>query len=94
MTFGLQRVEGGLFVARRAPRLPSQVRITLEHLLTGMSEKEVAAAMELSRHTVHTYVKAIYRAFGVKSRAELLVRILSEDHSQRWRVGELRDRQS
>jgi DNA-binding NarL/FixJ family response regulator len=77
MTFELQRAEGGLFVAGRLS-LSHQVRTTLEHLKTGMSEKEVAAAMQLSPHTVHCYVKRLYRSFGVRSRAELLVRVLSD----------------
>jgi DNA-binding CsgD family transcriptional regulator len=28
----------------------------------------------ISRHTVHDYVKSVYRRFGVSSRAELLAR--------------------
>ncbi len=47
-------------------------RATLELLLTGASEKQVAATLGLSRHTVHGYVKAIYAKLGVKSRAELM----------------------
>ena len=43
-------------------------------LLAGASEKEVAAALVLSTHTVHDYVKQLHRAFGVRSRSELLAR--------------------
>lgn len=49
---------------------------TLRHLLGGDSEKQVARKLELSQHTVHVYVKAIYRRFGVSSRAELLAKHL------------------
>jgi DNA-binding CsgD family transcriptional regulator len=53
-----------------APRL----RRVLDQLLTGKSEKEIAAALELSKHTVHEYIKMLYREIGVNSRAELLAR--------------------
>jgi DNA-binding CsgD family transcriptional regulator len=55
-----------------APRL----RQTLAGLLDGDSEKQVAAKLGLSRHTVHLYVGAIYRHFGVHSRGELLALLL------------------
>ena len=47
-------------------------RRVLERLLTGQSEKEVASCLGLSRHTVHEYVKRIYKQLGVSSRAELM----------------------
>ena len=50
---------------------------TLEQLLGGGSEKEIADRMGLSAHTVHQYVKAVYRAFRVRSRAELMARCLA-----------------
>ena len=49
---------------------------TLRHLLAGASEKQVAGHMKLSRHTVHVYMKALYRRYGVSSRAELLAKHL------------------
>ena len=51
-----------------APRL----RNTLGLLLEGKSEKEAAAELGISQHTVHLYVKELYRVFQVHSRAELL----------------------
>ena len=56
-----------------APRL----RDTLRALARGASEKQVAAELGLSPHTVHEYVKALHRHFGVSSRSELLARCLS-----------------
>ena len=38
---------------------------------------EIAAAMQLSRGTVHKYVTALYRHFNVGTRARLLARCLS-----------------
>jgi DNA-binding CsgD family transcriptional regulator len=58
------------------PALSPRLAQTLELLLLGRSEKEVATALGLSRHTVHVYVKGLYRRFGVSSRAELLARHL------------------
>jgi DNA-binding CsgD family transcriptional regulator len=52
--------------------LPPRARQTLAFLLTGDSEKQVALRMGISRHTVHEYTGALYRHFGVNTRAELL----------------------
>ena len=41
-------------------------------LRSGDSEKQVAAKLGVSIHTVHVYVKAIYRHFNVNSRGELM----------------------
>ena len=49
---------------------------TLRLLLSGDSEKQIATKLLRSRHTVHEHVKAIYRAIGVNSRAELFARFL------------------
>ena len=54
-------------------RLPRHLRQTLSCLLEGASEKEAAARLGLSWHTVHGYIKVLHRRFGVSSRAELLV---------------------
>jgi DNA-binding NarL/FixJ family response regulator len=43
-------------------------------LLAGDGEKQAAARMRISRHTLHGYVKRLHRHFGVTRRRELLVR--------------------
>jgi DNA-binding CsgD family transcriptional regulator len=53
----------------------------LQELLSGHGEKEIAARLALSRHTVHVHIKAIYREFGVTSRGELLARFLTRGKS-------------
>jgi DNA-binding CsgD family transcriptional regulator len=58
------------------PELPPRQRQVLLALLEGCSEKEVAAQLGISRHTVHIYVKAIYRHYGVCSRSELMSQLL------------------
>jgi DNA-binding CsgD family transcriptional regulator len=52
--------------------LSERERQTLMRLLAGHSEKEAAAEMGLSPHTVHVYIKSLYRAFKVNTRNELL----------------------
>jgi hypothetical protein len=52
------------------------MRHTLEHLLLGRSEKEIAAQLGLSVHTVHHYMKLLYVCFGVQTRAELMARFM------------------
>jgi len=47
----------------------------------GDSEKDTAARLGLSPHTVHTYLWRIYRKLRVQSREELLVRVFAEFRS-------------
>jgi DNA-binding CsgD family transcriptional regulator len=54
--------------------LPPRLTQTLNELLAGSSEKQIAHKLELSRHTIHNYVKALHQRFGVSSRGELLAR--------------------
>lgn len=53
-------------------RLAPRLRQTLDCLLEGDSEKQIALRLGLSRQTIHDYVKALYRHFDVSSRGELL----------------------
>lgn len=52
--------------------LTPRARQVLDALLEGDAEKQIAARLGVSRHTVHDFVKALYRRFGVTSRGELL----------------------
>jgi DNA-binding CsgD family transcriptional regulator len=54
-----------------AVRLSPRMHQTLERLLAGDGEKEIAARFGRSRHTVHVYVKKLYERFAVSSRGEL-----------------------
>jgi DNA-binding CsgD family transcriptional regulator len=56
------------------PGLTPRMRQTLSHLLSGDSEKQIAGKLRISRHTVHVYVKQIYRRYNVNSRGELFAR--------------------
>jgi DNA-binding NarL/FixJ family response regulator len=62
--------------ATSLPHLSPRMEQTLRGLLSGESEKQIARDLSLSRHTVHVYVKALYREFAVNSRGELLARFV------------------
>ena len=57
-----------------AQQLTLAQRRVYERFREGRSEKEVAALLRISIHTVHHHAKAIYKLFSVSSRAELLTR--------------------
>jgi DNA-binding CsgD family transcriptional regulator len=63
-------------VGNRELNLSPRQKTVLEHLKEGCSEKEVAGALGISHHTVHHYVKSLYKRFQVGSRAELLSLLL------------------
>ncbi|HWB54124.1 MAG TPA: helix-turn-helix transcriptional regulator, partial [Tepidisphaeraceae bacterium] len=54
------------------PALSARVRQVLKCLTSGYSEKETANELGISKHTIHVYVKHLYRHFDVHSRNELL----------------------
>ncbi|MBX9585118.1 MAG: helix-turn-helix transcriptional regulator, partial [Gemmataceae bacterium] len=53
---------------------PPRCRQVLRCLLEGEGDKQIAAKLGLSRHTVNEYTKRVYRHFGVEGRTELLAR--------------------
>jgi DNA-binding CsgD family transcriptional regulator len=66
-------------VAKVAAGLSPREQEVIHLLLKGCARKEVAAALNLSSHTIADYVKGIYKKFGVKSRGELLSKYISPD---------------
>ena len=56
--------------------LAPRVRQTLGRMLAGDSEKQIASHLGVSPHTVHAYVKSLYRHYDVCSRGELLARFV------------------
>jgi DNA-binding CsgD family transcriptional regulator len=44
--------------------------------LEGLPEKKIASRLKLSKLTVHTHLRAVYRLLGVHSRGELLAKFL------------------
>jgi DNA-binding CsgD family transcriptional regulator len=63
------------------PVLSRRQRQTLDLLLAGQSEKEIASGMRISIHTVHRHVKIIYRRHGASTRSELLARYIGQDRA-------------
>jgi DNA-binding CsgD family transcriptional regulator len=57
--------------------LSPRLRQTLDRLLTGDSEKEIASKLALHRTTVHQYVGMLYEHFHVESRGELMAYFIS-----------------
>jgi DNA-binding NarL/FixJ family response regulator len=64
----------GIEALLKVEQLSRRMEQTLRSLLGGASEKQVAAKLGLSQHTVHVYVKALYKRYGVSTRAELLAK--------------------
>lgn len=58
--------------------LSPRQRQTLDRILQGDSEKQIARRLRVSQNTVHVYVRWIYVAYGVNSRYELMARFIPE----------------
>ena len=84
----LGRLIGRSLVSALEPspdKLSPRLRQTLACLLDGDSEKQLAARLELSHATIHQYVTALYRHFGVRSRAQLLALVIRRIGRHGWR---------
>lgn len=71
----LQRVAEGARVFPRdrgsdTVRLSNRELQILQHVAAGMSNPEVAASLNLSRHTVKQHTSAVYRKLGVRNRTQ------------------------
>jgi DNA-binding CsgD family transcriptional regulator len=64
-------------------RLSPRERDVLRLLLEGLSDKEIAARLAISRHTVNQRTKRVFTIFGVHSRIELLARYLRRPTTDR-----------
>src|SRR5438874_13759691 len=67
-------ISGG--VASGAVGLSPRMRQTLDGLMLGDSEKQIAGKLRVSPHTVHVYVKQLYKRFNANSRGELMARFV------------------
>jgi len=65
-------------------KLSPRLRQTLACLTEGDSEKQIAARLGLSQTTTHEYVTALYRHFGVRSRAQLLAHVIKRIGRRGW----------
>ncbi|MGE0829630.1 MAG: response regulator [Hyphomonadaceae bacterium] len=55
--------------------LTERQRHVLDELMFGKSSKEIARALDVAEGTVKIHLAAIYRALGVKSRAEAIAKV-------------------
>lgn len=67
----------------RPPHLSPRQRAVLGCLTAGATEKQIAAQLAMSRHTTHDHIKAVYRAFGVHRRSQLLGLVAAADRIPR-----------
>lgn len=65
-----QMLGHGLLVAD-APLTPTERKV-LRQLLSGLSDKQIAASVGQSHHTTREYVANLYEKFGVNGRAALM----------------------
>lgn len=70
------RVFPKVVVSRPARQLSQRETDVLQHVASGLSNREVAEQLNLSRHTVKQHTSAVYRKLGVRNRAEAAGRAL------------------
>jgi DNA-binding CsgD family transcriptional regulator len=56
-------------------RISPRMGQTLDLLMTGAADKQIADELGVSYHTVRQYVKSLYRTFDVRSRGELVATV-------------------
>jgi DNA-binding NarL/FixJ family response regulator len=63
--------------ALEADKLTSRQKEVLAELLKGRASKEIARTLDIAEGTVKIHLAAIYRALGVRTRAEAIARLKS-----------------
>ncbi len=71
-------IDGVSDALHKAPLTPRE-RDVVALLISGASTREIASEAHLTVGTVHTYLKRIYPKLGVRSRLELVVRMIGTD---------------
>jgi DNA-binding NarL/FixJ family response regulator len=56
------------------PQLTGREREVLEHVAAGATNREIAAELHLSPHTIKEHTSAVYRKLSVRNRAEAVQR--------------------
>jgi DNA-binding NarL/FixJ family response regulator len=73
----LRRFQEPQSLPQDGPRLSEREREILDGVVRGFTFSELASALGISRHTVTTHVRHIYRKLEVRSRAEAVYEALS-----------------
>jgi len=66
--------------------LSARERQVIQHVAGGMSNREIARALDLSPHTVKNYLFRIFDKLGVSSRTELLYLTMNNSQAQPLRT--------
>jgi DNA-binding NarL/FixJ family response regulator len=72
---------------RTSQPLSSRERTVLKSVFEGLTNKEIAALLEISESSVKAVLQQLFDKTGVRSRSQL-VRIALEQHSQDWLKGD------
>jgi DNA-binding CsgD family transcriptional regulator len=59
----------------RLSALTAREREIVEHLLSGVTDREIARSLAISKHTVHKHLQRIYRKLGLANRTTLIAAI-------------------
>lgn len=57
--------------------LSHRERQVVQCILQGATEPDIATSLNISSHTVHTYLTRLYRKLNANSRADLVVRVFA-----------------
>ena len=57
-----------------APALSPREREVLDLMARGATNREIAAALHLSPHTIHEHTSTLYRKLGARNRADAVQR--------------------
>ncbi len=76
MSAGVARMVIGSFKKNTSPVLTPRENEILGFLCQGHSYKMVADAMNISRETVHSHIKSIYKKLNVNSKSEAVIKAI------------------
>lgn len=57
-------------------QLSKREKEVVELVMDGFSNKEIALRLNVSRHTISTYLRSVYKKFGVCNRTQAVLRFL------------------
>jgi DNA-binding CsgD family transcriptional regulator len=60
---------------------PRELEI-VQSIFDDHTEQRIARRLQISRHTVHTYFERVFRKLGVRSRTQLVVRVVHENRRE------------
>ena len=59
--------------AIQALNLPPRLSAVVALVMQGKSDKQIATTLQISRHTVRTYLTRLYQRYGVEDRVTLVL---------------------